>query len=125
MSKKISVADVLRRYLDEDLPEFSEIELTEINQVGNFGNRPIHVACVRGDISEINALLDGGADVNVVGEFGNTPLHEAVGQGHCDVVRLLLDAGALFTLKNDFDETALDLALMKGLDDIASLLAGR
>jgi len=62
-----------------------------VNQAGNFGDRPIHVACIRGDLEEIGALVHEGADVNATGELGNTPLHEAVGQGHIGVVKALLE----------------------------------
>lgn len=118
----LTATDVLKKYMDEDLPEFSEIPLEDVNQVGNFGNSPIHVACVRGNIAEVRALLDGGANVNAIGELGNTPLHEASGQGHIEVVRLLLAAGATPLENNDFGETALDISTRKRYDDIADLI---
>src|SRR5215468_7498332 len=98
---RITAKAVLRRYKDEELPEFSEIALEDVNQVGNFGDRPLHVACVRGNLEEIAALLEGGADVNAAGELGNRPLHEAVGQGHLAVVQFLLDHGASVQEMND------------------------
>ncbi|MBB6593737.1 ankyrin repeat domain-containing protein [Ralstonia solanacearum] len=122
MKATLNAADVLKRYMNEDLPEFSEISLENVNQVGNFGNSPIHVACVRGSVVEVQALLDGGANVNAIGELGNTPLHEAAGQGHIEVVRLLLAAGAVPLEPNEFGETALDISTMKGRGDIANLI---
>jgi len=59
--------DVLKRYKDEDLPDFSGIELSDVNQAGIFGDAPIHVAAIRGRTDEITALLDGGADANASG----------------------------------------------------------
>lgn len=44
--------DVLKRYEGEALPEFLDIELKDVNQSGNFGNTPLHVACSRGDMEE-------------------------------------------------------------------------
>ncbi|MGR3831832.1 ankyrin repeat domain-containing protein [Ralstonia pseudosolanacearum] len=88
MKSTLTAADVLKRYTDEDLPEFSEVALEDVNQIGNFGNSPVHVACVRGNVLEVQALLDGGANMNAIGELGNTPLHEAVGQGHIEVALL-------------------------------------
>jgi hypothetical protein len=44
--------DVLKRYIDEDLPEFVERTWTDVNQRGNFGNTPLHVACTRGELKE-------------------------------------------------------------------------
>jgi hypothetical protein len=73
----MNVSEVLRRYADEELPEFDGIELIAIETVGRFGNRPLHIACVRGDIEEVQALIAAGAKINVRGEHGNTPLHEA------------------------------------------------
>jgi uncharacterized protein len=75
--RRLTAADVLRRYKDEDLPAFSEVPLRDVNQVGNFGERPLHVASTRGSIEEIAALIEGGAEINAPGELGNTPLHEA------------------------------------------------
>lgn len=122
MNSTMTASDVLKMYMDEDLPEFSEIELRGVNQIGNFGNSPIHVACVRGSVVEVQALLDGGANFNAVGELRNTPLHEAVGQGHIEVVQLLLRAGVAPLELNEFGQTALDIAMMKGRDDIADLI---
>jgi ankyrin repeat protein len=52
-----------------------------VNQFGNFGERPLHVASARGNLDEMAALIDAGAEINALGEIGNTPLQEAVGQG--------------------------------------------
>lgn len=101
---------MLRRYQDEDLPDFCEIELTDVNQRGNFGDRPLHVAACHGDIDEILALLEGGAYIDAPGEHGFTALHDAVTQGHAPAVKLLLDFGARRDLKNDWGETAMDVA---------------
>lgn len=90
MIDKMIFTDVLRIYKEEDLPEFCEISLDDVNQVGNFGNYPIHVASVRGLLPELLALLQGGADVNAIGELGNRPLHDAVGQGHIEAVKMLI-----------------------------------
>jgi ankyrin repeat protein len=83
----ITSDDVLRRYKDEDLPAFCGISLEDVNQVGNFGERPLDVATGRGNMEEIAALVEAGAEINAPGELGNTPLHEAVGQGHLKAIR--------------------------------------
>jgi len=119
---KLTAEDVLRRYKEEGLPEFLEVELKDVNQAGNFRNRPINVAAVRGSIDELMALIAGGADVNAPGEFGCTPLHDAAGQGHVDVVKILLSHGASPLKKNDWDYTPADVALSHGRKDIADLL---
>lgn len=120
---KLSADEVLRRYREEDLPEFSGIDLLSVEQTGNFGNRPIHVACIRGDMDEIKALIDGGADIHALGELGNTSLHEAVGQNNFEIVKLVLCLGVDLTVKNDFGDTALDIAINNNRQDIIELLS--
>jgi uncharacterized protein len=124
MAKKrpLTAADVLRRYVDEDLPEFIGLTLTDVNAVGLFGDRPIHVAAIRGDIDELVALLDAGAEIDAAGEHGYTALHEAVSQNHADVVKCLLRRGASRVLKNKWGDTAADLARMHKREDMFELL---
>jgi uncharacterized protein len=121
-SDQLSFEAILHRYLDEDLPEFTGFDKLDINQLGIFGNSPLHVACVRGLIEEVDLLLRGGANVHMRGENGNTPLHEAVIQGHVDVVRLLLSFGAQMETKNDDGHSAIDVAVIGKKSDILTLL---
>lgn len=90
MTPKLTARDVLSRYIQEDLPEFKGIKLIDVNQKGLHGSTPLSVAATRGDIEEVRALLEGGADPNGRGEQGVTPLHDAVGQEHFEVARLLM-----------------------------------
>ncbi len=119
---RLTAAEVLRRYKDEDLPAFGEMELSDVNQVGLSGERPLDVAAVRGDLEEIYALLDGGADINAQGELGYTALHEAVSQNHFDAVRVLLWAGARTDIQNEFGDTALDIAILRKRERLVDLL---
>jgi len=119
---RLTAAQVLRRYKDEDLPAFCGVELTDVNQKGSFDERPLDVAAVRGDLEELYALLDGGAEVDGLGELGNTALHEAAGQGHFDVVAVLLEFGARKDIRNEFGDTPLDIAVMHGRQDLIDLL---
>lgn len=121
-SERVTAREVLQRYMDEQLPAFCDINLTDVNQVGLFGERPLHVAAARGNCQEISALLKGGADVNAAGEHGNTALHEAVSQDHLSAVKLLLEFGARVDTRNKFGETALDIASGQNREDLASLL---
>ena len=122
--KRLTAAEVLERYKDEDLPAFCGVELKDVNQVGLSGERPLDVAACRGDLGEIRALLEGGAEVNAPGELGNTALHEAVSQGHLAAAKLLLEFGAHPYLQNEFGDTALDLAVAKSREDFIALLKG-
>ncbi|MGE5204521.1 MAG: ankyrin repeat domain-containing protein [Chlamydiota bacterium] len=121
-SRRLTAAEVLHRYKDEDLPAFSGISLQDVNPVGNFGERPLHVAWFRGNIEEIAALIEAGAEINAPSELGNTPLHEAVGQGHLQAIHFLLDLGASPDAKNDSGETPLDWERQANRDDIVKLL---
>lgn len=121
--QQLTAADVLRKYKEEELPAFVGVPLENVNQVGNFGEGPLDVAAVRGNLDEIIALVDGGADLNARGELGNTALHEAVSQGHLEAVKFLLNRGASRSVKNDFGETPLDLANLHGRKEIAHLLS--
>ena len=76
---QLSASDVLDRYRREELPEFVGLPLEDVNQAGNFGDAPLHVASIRGRVDEVNALLSAGARVDARGQFGNTPLREAIG----------------------------------------------
>lgn len=116
--------DVLRRYKEEDLPDFAGIDLSDVNQVGIFGDAPIHVAAIRGRTDEITALLDGGADVNAAGELGNTPLHEAVMQNRVEAVKLLLERGADPQRRNQFGGSPLDAARSRQNRRLVRLLEG-
>jgi ankyrin repeat protein len=122
-SEPLTAEEVLRRYKEEELPEFFEISLEDVNHAGHSGDRPLHIATFRGNMDEIAALVAGGADVNASGDLGNTPLHEAVAQGHLDAVKFLLAKGASPDKKNEFDESVIDVARSRGDDEIARLVA--
>ena len=123
--RRLSAAEVLKRYKDDDLRAFCGIDLTDVNQVGLLGERPLDVAATRADIEEIYTLLKGGADVNAAGELGSTALHEAVSQGHVSAVTILLEFGARIDLRNDFGDTALDVARSRNREELVALLQGR
>ena len=125
-SRKPTAADVLARYselyLDFDYKSHSGGPLTDVNQVGILGNRPITLAAYHGEIEAIEALIEGGADVNLTGDMGYTALHEAVEQGHTNVVKYLLDQGARTDIASEFGETAIGLAKKHERYDLLALL---
>jgi uncharacterized protein len=121
--KPLTATEVLCRYKEEDLPEFAEIPLKDVNQAGNTADRPLHVATTRGNLDEMAALIVGGADVNSRGDLGYTPLHNAAGQGHLEAVKFLLENGASPDINNEFDQSAIDIAHSQGHDEIVRLLA--
>jgi ankyrin repeat protein len=113
--------DVLRRLNEESLPDFFD-PLTDVNQVGACGTRPIHVVSYRGNTADVAALVEAGADVNVKGDMDSTPLHDAIEEGHLETAKYLLDHGALTDIKNEFGQTPIDIARRKGYSDILELL---
>lgn len=119
---RLTASEVLQRYKDECLPAFGGITLIDVNQVGTFGERPLDVAALRGNIEEVQALLQGGANVNAQNEMGNTALHEAVLAGNQDIISLLLQFGARIDLQNEFGDTAPDIAQKSNREDLVALL---
>lgn len=116
----LTLSTILDDYIQ--LPEYMGFEKINVNTKSNFGDYPIHIACVRSDITAIKRLLTEGADINTSGEHGYTPLHTAVEQGHISVVILLLESGADKTIKNANTMTALDLAYVLDEKEIQKTL---
>jgi uncharacterized protein len=122
MAMRMTAVEVLRRYKDEELPEFCDRELSDVNQVGLFGDYPLHVAATRGLVEEVLALLEAGANVDARGEHGYTPLLSAVAQGHVEAARLLLQYGAATDVANDWGDTPLQRARASEIAGLADLL---
>lgn len=123
MANEITASEVLERFKNEELPEFCRVNLNSVNKKGIFGNYPLHVACVRGDVVEVQALLIGGAKINAQGELNNTALHDATGQENLTIVELLLESGSSTHQKNDFNQTALDIAILKKNKSLIEILS--
>jgi len=119
-----SVQEILKRF--SDLPDFLGVPLTDVHVRGSFGNTPLHVAAVQGDMEAVRLLIDAGADLNSQGEHGYTPLHEAVEQGHFEVADLLIKSGSDPKKSNVDGETPFDIARLLPNQDprIVTLLNG-
>jgi uncharacterized protein len=117
----------LQDFLDEirDLPEFVGLgdKFVGFSTRGLFGDTPLHVAAIRGDVHIIGLLLDAGAEIDARGEHGHTPLHEAVGQEHIEAVKLLLCRGADPRIRNDWRQTAKELAQIAGAHEVKILFS--
>jgi len=85
-----------------------------------WGKPALHLACERGKLAIVQALLDKGADVNKQidrkfsddgmgydGAAAGSPLTYAVSKGHANVARLLLDKGAEINVWTPQDRTPL------------------
>lgn len=72
---------------------------------------PLHIACIRGKLGIIQAVLMAGADINAKDIDGNTPCHFCSEYGHKDCLRyLLLKHPSLFS-KNKDQQSPLDVAV--------------
>jgi ankyrin repeat protein len=70
------------------------------------GDTLLHVASSRGFISEVNYLLQNGAQINAHGEFLFTPLHCAAIGNHEEIYQFLLLNGADESLVDCYGLTA-------------------
>lgn len=106
----------------ETIPDFYGLKIEAINSQSRYGDQVIHMACVSGNLQDLEIFINNGADVNVGGEGGMTPLHYAVEQGHLEIVQFLLANGADKSIKDDDGETAADMALMLNKEDFINVL---
>ncbi|HEX8557218.1 MAG TPA: ankyrin repeat domain-containing protein [Pyrinomonadaceae bacterium] len=89
-------------------------------------NEQLYEAARRGDIAEVRAALDRGADVNARFRYGATALFKAAERGHTEVVRLLIERGADVTVKDTFyGATALYWATDKGHAGVARAILAK
>jgi ankyrin repeat protein len=119
---RLTAAQVLKKYTEDDLPLFLGRPIEDVNQVAADGDRPIHVACVRGSLEDVIALVEAGAEVNAVGDLGYTPLHFAASLGLAEIAEALLSHKADLNAKNEFGETPLDVAKVAGQSRIVEML---
>lgn len=73
-----------------------------------------------GEITEVETVLNNGADVNQIDDEGYSALQAAAENGYLDVVQLLVAKGANVAYKGQF--TALELAEMAGEQEIVDYL---
>jgi ankyrin repeat protein len=77
-------------------------------------NEQLYEAARKGDVAEVKAVLDRGADVNAKFRYGATALFKAAERGHTEVVKLLIERGADVNVKDTFyGATAMTWALNK------------
>ena len=82
-------------------------------------------AAAAGNLLDVQADLDDGANVNAKDGSGMTPLHWAIECGHPDMVKLLIAKGAdMHIVTAVSHQTPLHLAAALGHRDIVTLLIG-
>lgn len=90
------------------------------------GKTELHVACKKGDVSEVKRLIDLGLDVNASMACGKTPMTLAIHQGSIDCVKLLLDNGAsILPNPKDCGWTPMHHAAREGRVDMIQLFVER
>ncbi|NKB50627.1 MAG: c-type cytochrome [Rhizobiaceae bacterium] len=86
---------------------------------------PVGDAVRKGDVAEIERLIDSGADLNEAGAMAS-PLHFAAMNGQSDIVTLLAKAGADVDVQSTMLGAPLHIAAQRGNSDVirALLAAG-
>ena len=82
----------------------------DVNAKNEYGETPLHTACVRGYFEVAQTLTTAGADVNATNCIGSTPLHEASGWGHFGIAQVLIAAGADLNAKDIYNWAPLHYA---------------
>ncbi len=85
----------------------------------------LHVAARDGDLEQVRALIDAGADLNAQGDNGETALNTAILEGHVSVAGLLIDRGAHLGARNKGGFTPLHAAAYANAVEIAEQLLSR
>ncbi|WP_251781511.1 ankyrin repeat domain-containing protein [Caldimonas mangrovi] len=118
MAQMISLSELLERM--SELPEFVGPQLVDVNQTGNYGNSPLHVAATWNDVEAIRVLVENGGNLDAQGEERMTPLHRAAEAGNREAVLVLLQLGADASLLDSGGASPQDLSrrLHRCLDDI-------
>ena len=120
MGSYSGVADVLTRM--EDVIEFCNAPLRDVNQKGIGGSTPLYIAAIWGDLEAARLLIEAGADVNARNEDGETALHWAASEGDRALAQLLIDRGASLDERDDEGQTPLELALLMGQAQMKDIL---
>jgi ankyrin repeat protein len=124
VASKVQKCRARRRGVTIAVPEVPEMpEMPEMNAPKD-NNRitELMLAASRGELSRVEALLRGDADVNARDVFGQTALIYAASAGHQSVAEELIDGGADLDARNRNNKSAFDLAEARGHAALAALL---
>ncbi|XP_037550604.1 tonsoku-like protein [Nematolebias whitei] len=98
-SETLDDSDVVLSDSDDDLEGYDKLvsgrrKTGRWNKRNEKGETSLHRACIDGNMTQVQYLVEQGHPVNPRDYCGWTPLHEACNHGHHDVVALLLEHGA-------------------------------
>ena len=90
-----------------------------MNDKNQFGQSPLHYACLFGHTVTAVALIERGASVDEKDQAGQSPLHYACESGHSDTAIVLLENGAVGLNDRDSDgHTPSNLACVSCTADV-------
>jgi 2-iminobutanoate/2-iminopropanoate deaminase len=94
--------------------------------IGGCGKQDVNTALLKaaetGNVGNVKALLQKGADPNTTDEFKRTPLMIASLHDHANVVTAMIEAGAEISARAKYGQTALQFAEAQGNTVIVGLL---
>ena len=85
----------------------------------------MHDVAERGDVAQINTLIDGGADIEAKDVYGRTLLHVAAVFGQSEAIKVLIDRVANTGASIDAGNAALGMGILGGKANARSLADGR
>ena len=100
-----------------------EAHRTWVNAQGPGGWTPLHCACVNGDTSLINALLQAEANYDLMDEGGGRPMHWAAEGGCSRAVKALFERGACVDSIDHTGGTPMHLAASMGHVEVVRALS--
>ena len=96
-----------------------------VNSRGLEDQTPLHMACRRNALADVETLIAAGADVNAKDSFGMTPLYAAVLTRNLAMVKTLVESGAEVDIQTADGVSPLDFARDIGEDPIARYLTAK
>lgn len=98
----------------DDAKKLCLSNFVDVDCVDNWGDTPLHVACMYGRLKMVRFLLERGADVSAVGRYGFIPLHLAAGMGYRKIVKKLMECRSYVSARDYEEDTPLHLAAQGG-----------